>query len=107
MFSVLDRERKIVSERYAIEYVDFMRRLTEMLVQDVQETVSETPQEEERGRQGERPEVLSGDETVLQGVAVRGSRNLASDDSCAGHFEKESCRSVEGGSRGLGLGLGV
>ena len=78
-----------------------------MLVQDVQETVSETPQEEERSRQRERPEVLSGDETVLQGVAVRGSRNLASDDSCAGHVEKESCRSVEGGGRGVGLGLGV
>lgn len=84
-----------------------MKRLTEMLVQDVQETVSETPQEEERSRQRERPEVLSGDETVLQGVAVRGSRNLASDDSCAGHVEKESCRSVEGGGRGVGLGLGV
>jgi hypothetical protein len=66
-----------------------MKRLTEMLVQDVQETVSETPQEEERSRQRERPEVLSGDETVLQGVAVRGSRNLASDDSCAGHSEKK------------------
>jgi hypothetical protein len=78
-----------------------------MLVQDVQQTVSETPQEEERGRQGERPEVLSGDETVLQGVTVRGSRNLAREDSCAGHFEKESCRSVEGGGRGVGLGLGV
>lgn len=60
-------------------------RLTEMLVQDIEKTVSETPQEEERGGQGKGPEVWPGDETVLQGVAVRGTRDLSAEDSCTGH----------------------
>ena len=72
-------------------------RLTEMLVQDIEETVSETPQEEERGGQGEGPKVLPGDETVLEGVAVAGTRDLTGEDSGAGHFDEVFRSRREGG----------
>lgn len=63
----------------------------EVLVQDIEQTVSETPQEEEGGDEDERPQVLAFDETVSKRVLARG--RARHDGSAAGHVEKR----VEGG----------
>jgi hypothetical protein len=68
-----------------------------MLVEHVEQSVGETPQEEQRSRQGERPQVWSSDETVSERVAMGNGADLVAVDesSSSSHVESTSV-GVEG-----------
>lgn len=57
--------------------------VSEVCVEDIKKTVGKTPQEEERGNEGESPEILSLDEAGLEDAAGL----LSWYDSSTGHVE--------------------
>lgn len=70
---------------------------TEVGVEDVEETVGETPEEEERGNEDESPEILSLDETMSDWVTTRTARDDCTTCHCVVRYGRvdSKCRSSE------------
>ena len=78
--------------------------LTEMLVKHIEQSVGETPQEEQGCRQRESPQVWPSDEAVLERVAVGLTGDLVGKDkSSSSHVDSPSV-GIEGkGVEGEGM----